>query len=122
MSEIEPATSAADAAGASASCGVGVQPSGKLRDFLKGLASEQRQQTLEVFAGGAELTVGAVAERLGIGQSTASQHLSILRRGGLLASRRDGKQVYYRVDAASVEPLLDELRDYLRTCCPPAGC
>jgi DNA-binding transcriptional ArsR family regulator len=122
VTEIEPTTHAADAADASAGCGAAVQPSGKLRDFLKGLASEQRQQTLEVFAGGVELTVGAVAERLGIGQSTASQHLSILRRGGLLASRREGKQVYYRVDATSVEPLLDELRAYLRTCCPPTGC
>jgi DNA-binding transcriptional ArsR family regulator len=101
-------------------CGAAVAPpSEKLREFLKGLASEQRQQMLELFAGGVELTVGTVAERLGVGQSNASQQLAILKRGGLLASRREGKQVLYRVDTSSVERSLDELRDYLRTCCPP---
>ncbi|MFI0349380.1 ArsR/SmtB family transcription factor [Actinomadura sp. 9N407] len=103
-----------------AGCAGVVQPSDKLRDFLKGLASEQRQQMLELFAGGVELTVGAVAERLGIAQSTASQQLALLRRGGLLASRKDGKQVHYRVDTPAVEKSLTELQAYLRTCCPPA--
>jgi DNA-binding transcriptional ArsR family regulator len=89
------------------------------REFLKALASEQRQQMLELFAGGVELTVGTVAERLGVGQSNASQQLALLRRGGLLTSRRDGKQVIYRIDAAAVDRSLTELRDYLHTCCPP---
>ncbi|NDU71740.1 helix-turn-helix domain-containing protein [Actinomadura sp. DSM 109109] len=74
---------------------------------------------LELFAGGVELTVGTVAERLGIGQSNASQQLALLRRGGLLTSRKDGKQVRYRVDTTSVERSLTELQNYLRTCCPP---
>lgn len=101
-------------------CGAAVEPpSEKLREFLKGLASEQRQQMLELFAGGVELTVGTVAERLGIGQSNASQQLALLRRGGLLTSRKDGKQVRYRVDTPAVERSLTELQNYLRTCCPP---
>ncbi|MDL4817368.1 helix-turn-helix domain-containing protein [Actinomadura sp. OS1-43] len=82
-------------------------------------ASEQRQQMLELFAGGAELSVGTVAECLGIGQSGASEQLALLRRGGLLTSRKDGKQVRYRVDTLAVERSLTELRNYLRTCCPP---
>ncbi|MEU5995523.1 metalloregulator ArsR/SmtB family transcription factor [Spirillospora sp. NPDC047418] len=89
------------------------------REFLKALASEQRQAMLELFTGGIELTVGTVAERLGIAQPTASQQLALLRRGGLLTSRRDGKQVYYRIDARAVDQSLTELRTYLRTCCPP---
>ncbi|GAA3936397.1 hypothetical protein GCM10023085_17280 [Actinomadura viridis] len=102
-------------------CGAAVEPpSEKLREFLKGLASEQRQQMLELFAGGVELTVGTVAERLGIGQSNASQQLALLRRGGLLTSRKDGKQVRYRVDTLAVERSLTELQNYLRTCCPPS--
>lgn len=103
-------------------CGAAVEPPGeKLREFLKGLASEQRQQILGLFAGGAELTVGAVAGRLGIGQSNASQQLALLRRGGLLTSRKDGKQVRYRADTRSIERSLAELQNYLRTCCPPTG-
>ncbi|GAA1536503.1 hypothetical protein GCM10009678_18630 [Actinomadura kijaniata] len=91
------------------------------REFLRALASEQRQRTLELFAGGVELTVGTVAGRLGISQPAASQQLALLRRGGLLTSRKDGKQVHYRIDATAVERSLTELQDYLRTCCPPEG-
>ncbi|TDC88564.1 transcriptional regulator [Actinomadura sp. 7K507] len=90
------------------------------REFLKALASEQRQAMLELFTGGIELTVGTVAERLGIAQPTASQQLALLRRGGLLTSRRKGKQVHYRIDADAVERSLTELQTYLRTCCPPS--
>ncbi|WP_395108318.1 ArsR/SmtB family transcription factor [Actinomadura sp. SCN-SB] len=89
------------------------------REFLKALASEQRQQMLELFTGGVELTVGTVAERLGIAQPTASQQLALLRRGGLLTSRKSGKQVHYRIDRDAVARSLAELQDYLNACCPP---
>ena len=45
--------------------------------------------------------------------------VALLRRGGLLTSRKDGKQVRYRVDTLSVERSLTELQNYLRICCPP---
>lgn len=86
--------------------------------FLKALASETRQQIMQLFAGGVELTVGEVAERAGLGPSTASEHLTLMRRGGLLVSRRDGKTVRYRVDSRQVGDQLDELKAYLACCCP----
>lgn len=107
---------------AGAGCGAAAVPLGAgAREFLKALASEQRQQMLELFAGGVELTVGTVAERLGVGQSNASQQLALLRRGGLLTSRKSGKQVFYRIDTAAVDRSLSELQNYLRTCCPPSS-
>lgn len=107
-------------ADAGSGCGAAaeIQLGAGAREFLKALASEQRQQMLELFTGGIELTVGTVAERLGIGQSNASQQLALLRRGSLLTSRKDGKQVRYRVDTHSVERSLTELQNYLHTCCP----
>lgn len=89
--------------------------------FLKALASESRQQVMLLFTGGAELTVGEVAQRLGIGQSTASEQLALLRDGGILTSRRDGKVVYYRADPVRVTAVLDELREYLERCCVPVS-
>ncbi|WP_243719224.1 metalloregulator ArsR/SmtB family transcription factor [Actinomadura sp. 7K534] len=112
----------ASCAAADTGCGASTAQLGAgAREFLRALASEQRQAALELFAGGIELTVGTVAERLGIAQPTASQQLALLRRGGLLTSRRDGKQVYYRIDADAVEQSLTELQTYLRTCCPPSS-
>jgi DNA-binding transcriptional ArsR family regulator len=99
------------------------QPTGlseTVRRFLKALASENRQQVMLLFTGGAELTVGEVAQRLRIGQSTASEQLAQLRQGGILTARRDGKTVYYRANPTGVAAVLDELQDYLRSCCPPA--
>jgi len=87
--------------------------------FLKALASETRQRIMELFAGGVELTVGEVAERSGLGQSTASEQLSLLRRGGLLDSTRAGKLVRYRADVEGIGANLAALQGYLVRCCPP---
>ena len=89
------------------------------RDFLKALASETRQQIMLLFAGGQQLTVGEIAEACGLGQSTASEQLAILKRGGLLRSTRDGKLVRYRADPTAITARLSDLQAYLACCCPP---
>jgi DNA-binding transcriptional ArsR family regulator len=91
---------------------------GPTRDFLKALASETRQQIMMLFAGGAQLTVGEVADCCGLGQSTTSEQLAILRRGGLVQSTRDGKLVRYRADPTAIAARLTELQSYLACCCP----
>jgi len=89
------------------------------RDFLKALASETRQQILLLFVGGGTFTVGEVAQRLRIGQSTASEHLALLRRGGLLQARRTGKLVAHQADPATVAERLADLQAFLSSCCAP---
>jgi DNA-binding transcriptional ArsR family regulator len=93
---------------------------GPTQDFLKALASETRQQILMLFVGGQELTVGEIATACGLGQSTASEQLTILRRGGLLTSTRDGKLVRYRADPTAINARITDLQNYLTCCCPPA--
>jgi DNA-binding transcriptional ArsR family regulator len=92
------------------------------RGFLKALASETRQQILMLFAGGIELTVGQVAERMDLAQSATSTHLATLRDGGVLTSRREWKTVYYRADPARIGQALRDLQAGLQACCPPADC
>ncbi|MEV0131731.1 metalloregulator ArsR/SmtB family transcription factor [Dactylosporangium sp. NPDC050688] len=92
---------------------------GPTQDFLKALASETRQQIMLLFTGGKELTVGEVADCCGLGQSTTSEQLTILRRGGLVQSTRDGKLVRYRADPTTINARLGELQTYLACCCPP---
>lgn len=94
---------------------------GATQEFLKALASDTRQSLLQLFVGGDELRVGEIAERAGLSQSTTSAHLSLMRRGGLLASRKDGKEVLYRVDAGQINEKIDEIKSYLNRCCPPAS-
>jgi len=91
----------------------------RTRDFLRALASENRQQVLLLFADGQPRSVGRVAADLGIGQSTASEQLAALRRGGLVRAERDGRTVRYRADRAGILRALGELRTILEACCPP---
>jgi DNA-binding transcriptional ArsR family regulator len=86
-------------------------------EFLKALASPSRQQVMLLFARGGELSVGEVAERAGLGQSTASEQLAFLRRGGILTSRRQGKVVLYRANRDGVVAALSDLQAYLLACC-----
>jgi hypothetical protein len=45
--------------------------------------------------------------------------LAILRRGGLVASTRQGRLVRYRADPTTIGARLAELQGYLACCCPP---
>lgn len=57
-----------------------------------------------------ELCVCDLAYVLGLSTGATSQQLRVLRQQGWLSSRRDGKQVYYRLhDDHSCSPMIDEL-------------
>jgi ArsR family transcriptional regulator, lead/cadmium/zinc/bismuth-responsive transcriptional repressor len=45
-----------------------------------------------------ELNVGSLAELVGISESAVSHHLRGLRQMGLVKARRNGKEVFYRVE------------------------
>ncbi len=63
-------------------------------EFLKSLASPVRLRILCSIAE-KEASVGELAGLLGVRQSVASQHLALLRKDGLVMSRRDGQTIYY---------------------------
>ena len=86
-------------------------------DFLKAFGNEKRQEIfLSVFADGQEHNISEVAERVKIAQSTASEHLSILKRAGILGSRKVEKEVFYRLNRRGIMAMLDEIRSHLNCC------
>lgn len=48
------------------------------------------------------LCVGDIVDRSGVTQPTVSHHLGLLREAGLVATRRDGKQIYYTLNQDAV--------------------
>ncbi len=56
-----------------------------------------------------ELCVSELEDRLGIHQPSLSQQLGVLRREGLVATRRDGKNIYYRIADPRVLAVLQTL-------------
>ena len=58
-----------------------------------------------------ETRVSDLQETTGLSQSSASQHLSRLRRDGLVATRRESQAIYYRLASPEVTALMDTLYD-----------
>ena len=56
-----------------------------------------------------ELCLSDIEERLEIRQPSLSQQLGVLRREGLVATRKEGKRVYYRVGDAKAMAVLNTL-------------
>ena len=82
-----------------------------LVSLLRALADDTR---LRIFAllTKAELCVCEIEDILDLSQSLVSNHLSVLRRAGLVESRRDAEDarwVFYRADAAAVAALRERL-------------
>jgi len=75
----------------------------------KALASGRRIELLDVLANG-ERTVEGLARQLGLSVANASQHLQVLRQAGLVATRRDGNSIHYRLATSEVFELWRALR------------
>lgn len=68
-------------------------------DTLKLLADPTRLRILSLLSK-AELSVAELQEILEMGQSRISSHLGLLRGGGLVVDRKDGKRTYYSAKTA----------------------
>ncbi len=68
----------------------------KLESFFLALADRTRLRLLNLIAGG-EVCVCFFVEVLGEPQPKISRHLGVLRNAGLVAARRDGKWMHYRL-------------------------
>jgi len=84
--------------------------------MLRALANERRLILLCRLAEVGEASVGALAEATGLGQPIVSQQLAVLREEGLVAHRREGQSLHYRIDDARVETLLKACQAAF---CPP---
>ena len=85
------------------------------RDLLIALADPMRQDLVQILAR-AELNVGDIAERVTLSRPTVSHHLNILRRAGLVRVRKQGREMYYRLNKEGIVDTLQGLLDSL-TCC-----
>jgi len=80
---------------------------------LLGVLSHETRLNIVLFLAQGEATVSEVCEQLGLVQSNASHHLSILRNTGLVADRRDGQFVVYRINIPVWRKTADGFFDHL---------
>lgn len=77
----------------------------RLEAIFSGLADDTRLRILLLLAK-EELCACEIMAALDLTQPSASHHLGILQRSGLVASQREGKWVFYGIADAKVEDLL----------------
>jgi ArsR family transcriptional regulator len=87
--------------------------------MMKLLSNERRLLLLCHLANAGEMTVGALAQSIGLSQSAASQHLALMREDGLVSFRRDGQTLHYRIADPAAEHFLSMLKTVF--CNPPAA-
>ena len=75
-------------------------------NLFRVLGHPARVRILELLRDG-ERSVGSLQAELGLDSGGTSQHLSALRRIGVVESRREGTSVFYRVDDEHVFALLE---------------
>lgn len=84
--------------------------------LLKGLANPHRLMIVCSLIDG-EWSVGALAQMLGIRETLASQHLGLLRRDGVVTTRRDGQTIYYSLRSGPARAVVETLSNLF---CPVA--
>jgi ArsR family transcriptional regulator len=69
---------------------------GTVEDYFKGLADINRLRIMNLLLAG-ELCGCDIQHVIGVTQSNVSRHLTYLKRSGLVADRRAGYRIYYRL-------------------------
>lgn len=83
-------------------------------EFFRTLGHPARVRVLELLRDGEmEMTVGDLQAELGIDSSGTSQHLSAMRRQGILEARKEGTSVYYKVRDPRIFQLLESARQVI---------
>lgn len=83
---------------------------GEVADLLKTLSHQARLMIVCTLVEG-EFSVSELEEKLDIHQPHLSQYLTVLRRSGIVETRRDGKQIFYRLTEEKAAKLVGALHD-----------
>ncbi len=90
---------------------------GEAANLMKALAAESRLLILCTLAEG-EMAVSELNKRIDLSQSGLSQQLAILRRDGLVSTRRESQAIFYSLTQSNALRVIEVLKDIY--CARPA--
>lgn len=76
-----------------------------LQDTLRALADPTRREILNLLKQSG-LSAGEIAARFPVSGAAVSKHLSVLKEAGLIRDRREGKYIFYELNASVLEEVL----------------
>lgn len=74
-------------------------------ETLKAMSDKTRREILDLLKHG-NMTAGDIAARFSMTQATVSHHLSVLKDGGLVTDRRNGKYIFYELNTSVIEEIM----------------
>ena len=86
-----------------------VAQAGAVAGLLRTLANRHRLMLVCMLVEG-EYSVGQLEAELGLRQPSLSQQLTVLRSAGIVETRRDARQIYYRLTEQKAARLVEALR------------
>ena len=81
-----------------------------LQNTIKALSDPSRREILELLKSG-RLSAGEIAEKFPVSGAAVSKHLSILKEADLIRDTREGKFIYYDLNASVLEEIMLWLTD-----------
>ena len=76
-----------------------------LQKTLRGLADPIRREILDMLRGG-RMSAGEITERFDVTAAAISRHLSVLKEADLIRDTREGKFIYYDLNASVLEEIM----------------
>ncbi|NJC27224.1 ArsR/SmtB family transcription factor [Neolewinella antarctica] len=78
---------------------------------LRAINHDLRKRIIDLLGAEREMTVTEIFVAIRVEQSIASQHLGILRKAGIVGTRRDGKFIYYSLNQNRLGYLANVVRE-----------
>ena len=72
---------------------------------LKALSDPSRREILELLRSG-RLSAGEIAEKFPVSGAAVSKHVSVLKDADLIRDTREGKFIYYELNASVLEEVM----------------
>ena len=76
-----------------------------IQNTLKALSDPTRRDILSMLKKG-RLTAGKIGEKFPVSGAAVSRHLSVLKDADLIRDERDGKYIYYELNASVLEEIM----------------
>ena len=76
-----------------------------LQNTLKALSDPTRREILSMLKQG-RLSAGEIVENFPVSGAAVSRHLSVLKEADLIRDERDGKYIYYELNASVLEEIM----------------
>jgi len=81
---------------------------------LRSVNHKLRQQIIKLLLETDRMTVTEIYSKMRLEQSVASQHLAILRRSGVVSTKREGKYIYYFLNKERLKEISNMINDLLK--------